>query len=163
MHKAIHMEQLLLQLLKYTSTNENILTMTSQQMQYFFLQECLPLIDPTHEIDESFYEFYTCTATTKFYFYLDSLNSDSISIHQILTSHVMNELQQMIHLQKYQLLHANDQNLPPDVDYNRWKNLQENIQEKVYIHYFIYFLKYCYYLYIIFLVGCQLVLCSECD
>ncbi len=96
------LENLIFKLLPFSAHNDDMGWITSDQLQLFIQKEFIDLIDPRHNMDESFYEFYTCTAVAKFLFYLDNRNVNKLSVRMIVHSSVMDELQNLAQLQTYQ-------------------------------------------------------------
>lgn len=64
---------------------------TEQQLESFILQ-MIPEIDVYQRMHESFYEYYACTSSQRFLFYLDTRKTNMISIKKLAHSTVMDEL-----------------------------------------------------------------------
>lgn len=101
-HKSMGLENLIFKLLSFSAHNDDMGWITSDQLQMFILKEFIHLIDPRNSMDESFYEFYACTAVAKFLFYLDQRRTNKLSIRLLVHSVVMDELQNLAQLQTYQ-------------------------------------------------------------
>lgn len=99
MDHSMKLEQQTLKLLPYSMLNEDILTITTEQLQEYFILEFIPMMDVAHEMDESFYEFYCCQVIQKFSYYLDATQSNRISIRKIVHSSIMKEMMQLLRLQ----------------------------------------------------------------
>ena len=99
MDKSIRVEEHLVKLLQYSYINENILYISGEQLQEYFIKEVIPLIDPLNEMDESFYEFYCCQTIQKLSYYLDNKNANRIPIRKLIHSQAMAELFSLIRLQ----------------------------------------------------------------
>lgn len=100
MDQSMKIEQQMLKLLHYSMMNEDILMITTEQLQEYFIVDFIPLIDAAHEMDESFYEFYCCQVIQKFSYYLDLQQTNRISVRKIVHSSIMKEMMQLVRLQQ---------------------------------------------------------------
>jgi hypothetical protein len=101
MDQSMKIEQFLLKLLQYSSLNEDIEFVTTEQLQEFLIHECIPFIDPMNEMDEDFYEFYCCQIIQKFSYFLDLQSLNRMNVRKLVHSSIMSEMLSLIRLQQF--------------------------------------------------------------
>ncbi len=88
----MEIEQTILSLMEFTAIGDIFCTEITEQQLNSYLTRLTPEINIGNKMHESFLEFYVCTATQKFMFFLDSRRSSGISIKKLAHSSVMEEL-----------------------------------------------------------------------
>lgn len=92
-------ERAILNIMPYLTQNDNFTFISIEQWQSILRDQYLPYLDPTNQIDPSFYDFYLCTILQKYSFYLDPNNRNAFPIRTLLHSDVFKEMQELIEFQ----------------------------------------------------------------